>query len=365
MLLGFDELQKREPALETAYNNTMQKYMQAVLNEKDIVDNIFMLGPPSTPTGSMKDLALKFLGVMAFFVMVPIGYAWVKEGVEDHWVDLSEMEQTTEKSILGTLPWLQSINMLESGKSLSGLDSPLMASTFAGLSRTLITKSYIENYQVLSFVSTATSRSQSGIVPSIAQSLVRARRSTLLISIGDELPAMEGHLQTAELDLSDMITEANKHIRLHAESESSQQLDSYIENLVRLSVNTLVSDTGENVMHWISAQDPQVTSLMHSKGFEKIMTILKRHYEFILFDTPAKLMFFSDASSVVAISDAAVILAAKQTSRDELMKFINQLEQLSVPILGIIAREQQQELEKRSKPNASKTAPGVLAVDRR
>ncbi|HFI0671734.1 TPA: tyrosine-protein kinase [Streptococcus suis] len=81
---------------------------------------------------------------------------------------------------------------------------------------------------------------------------------------------------------------------------------------------------------------PNPTALLQSKNFENLLATLRRYYDYVIVDCPP-LGLVIDAAIIAQKCDAmAVVAESGNVKRSGLKKVIDQLEQTSTPVLGVI-----------------------------
>jgi Mrp family chromosome partitioning ATPase len=76
------------------------------------------------------------------------------------------------------------------------------------------------------------------------------------------------------------------------------------------------------------------------------MDVLKKEYDIVLVDTPAKPLIFSEVSSVVNATDAMIVLADMNANRETLKNVLERIEKWPTPIIGITTRQRETELQR-------------------
>ncbi|MEB3245372.1 MAG: Wzz/FepE/Etk N-terminal domain-containing protein [Vampirovibrionales bacterium] len=339
--MGLDELLKKEDALKAAYESVKKKQLEAQIKERVLIDNIVILQRPSSAALELKPLLVQLLGFLAFGLFLGFGGAWVKEGIQDQWASSSEIEQATGKPILGELPWLKKLN----GERVFLPDSP-MGRSFATIATTLMQRSYLEQAQVISFISTAESRNGAYMTSNIALSLAASDRDVLLIDTDFLNPRRHltelGHVAPKpQTCFVEAITEVNRALRLN------QKLNGDLERLIKSAIVSIeVSPSergiaGAKTLHYLSANAPEsrIYEYVASRGFTEILAYLKRTYEFVLIDTPSTPSSFPEVYTIGNLAEGVVILSAIKSSRDKLLRLIRLLNNAKVKTLGIVTRE--------------------------
>jgi Mrp family chromosome partitioning ATPase len=101
------------------------------------------------------------------------------------------------------------------------------------------------------------------------------------------------------------------------------------------------------IFHYLfSNKKVNIYDYVATRGFKTIIDFLKNYYEYILIDTPAKPLIFPEFSAISSVSDSVIVISAMETNREGLISTINKFESHNTDILGVIAREENVELER-------------------
>ncbi len=370
-LMVLKGLQKQESTLAEAYSNIKSKQIEATIKESQIVDNMVILNKPSRPTCSIIPLLIKFVGFLTIGLLGGVAIAWVKEDIDDKWVDAKEIEETTGKKVMGVIPWVNSLDDLT--KEFIHPSNSILGTAYGNLTNNLISKSYKDDAQVITFISTLINRERTSVIPNIAAHLVEQSRLTLIIDTDFNNPLKllkelnshaENEIKVNNLnqDLIYAINEINKEIRINRNINNPKIAEILNQSIIRLNIGNNAYENKE-ILYLCAAQKiDNINDYVASKGFGIIINYLKQYYEFILVDTPTqKPLFFPEMHSLTSISDAVAIVSAMETSKEELVKVINYFEKINVKNLGIISREEDHELEKFYKKQIKKVKDDVQA----
>ncbi len=355
-LMVLKSLQKQENTLAAAYSSIKSKQIEATIKESQIVDNMVILNNPSRPSCSMMPLLMKLVGFLLMGFLGGVALAWIKEDIDDKWVDAKEIEETTGKKVMGVIPWVTSLEDLT--KEFIYPSNSILGTAYGNLTNNLISKSYKDDAQVITFISTLITRERTSVIPNIAAHLAEQSRLTVIIDTDFNNPLKlvkefnnrnESGIQVPNIkkDLIYAINEINKEVRINRNIDNNRIAQILNDSVIKLNIGNHSYDNKE-ILYLCSAQKVEnINDYVASKGFSIIINYLKQYYEFILVDTPTqKPLFFPEMHSLTSISDAVAIVSAMETSKEELVKVINYFEKINVKNLGIISREEDHELEK-------------------
>lgn len=129
-------------------------------------------------------------------------------------------------------------------------------------------------------------------------------------------------------------------------SEKITGLTEYLSGNTDLSQGLCETDE-ENLFVITSGQaSPNPTALVQSEKFEVMMDVLRRHYDYIIMDTPPIGMVI-DATLISKFCDASMLVVASNVvKRKMVQKSKTQLEQSSTPFLGVILNKYNVEADK-------------------
>jgi uncharacterized protein involved in exopolysaccharide biosynthesis/Mrp family chromosome partitioning ATPase len=348
-IAGIEMLEKQESALELAYQNGRQKLMEAVIKENQVVDNIIKLGEPTQPKFSAKNFLIKFICFIMLGFLGAFAYLYIKDGIDDRWFDTSEIEKLTGKKIIGTIPWIKSIDS-DKFKDANKIDS-IQDVSFTNLANSIIRRSYAENARVISFLSTSESRKQSSLIPVIAKKIAKTGASTILIDASFMAHSSEdmnklGLQNLPGIDIAELINNMNKMIRNSANLEEWQVTNAINSSIAKIMV-------GKNDLSYVNldyifsfSDINEIYDYVSSIGFKAILNYLKTKYDFVLVDIPPRPVFFPEIQSLTEISDTVVIICSMETNKEKLIKIVNKFDESGKKILGIIPREENTEIEK-------------------
>ena len=160
---------------------------------------------------------VRLLGFLLLGLLGGYSVAHIKEDIEDKWVDSREIEFVTGRKVLGEIPWLSGKESLS--REFIHNSSSVLGASFANIVINIANKSYIDEAQVLSFVSTIPPKENATIIPNIAANLAKCGKSVLLIDTDLTSPGKlfrnnNSFQSSMKKDIVDIINEINRHLRL-------------------------------------------------------------------------------------------------------------------------------------------------------
>lgn len=345
---GLDELRKEEEALLTAYTSVKEKQLEATILENQIIDNIVVLGGSAVQSNAVMSILGKLIGFLALGFLGSLALAWIKEEIEDKWVDSKEIEVITEKKVLGVIPWVKCQQDLP--KDFVMENDSIMGVSYGNIVSSIISESYLKEVQAISFLSTIQSRGKSLILPNIALTLARMNRSVIIVDIDFIRPNKfftDFNIESPQNkpDIINVIDEINRELRMHKEINND-----YLQHLIansKSSIDVNTSNGAELSFAYLCAKKEvhNISDYVATRGFKTLINFLKEQYEFVLIDTPSRPHIYPEFSYITEFSDGVVIISAMETNREKLITLIDRVEKANTCVLGIIAREEDSALE--------------------
>lgn len=340
---GLDELRKEEEALLTAYTSVKEKQLEATILENQIIDNIVVLGGSAVHSNALSSIIGKLIGFLSLGFLGALAFAWIKEEIEDKWVDSKEIEIITEKKVLGVIPWVKCQQDLP--KDFIMENDSIMGVSYGNIVSSIISESYLKEVQAISFLSTVQSRGKSLILPNIALTLARMNRSVIIVDIDFIRPNklfIDFNLvpPTNKPDIIAVIDDINRELRMHKEINND-----YLQHIVssaKASIDVTANNGAELSFAYLSTNKEvhNISDYVATRGFKTLIDFLKQNYEFVLIDTPSRPHLYPEFAYITEISDGVAIISAMETNREKLINLIDRVEKTNTCVLGIIAREE-------------------------
>lgn len=345
--MGLDELRKLEDTLLGAYKNIKEKQLEASIREKEIIDNIIILNFPSKASSLVILILTRFLGFMLSGLLLGLTAAYLKQALEDRWDNLDEMKLQTGQNVLGSIPWVKDVYD-ETSKNI-------MDAAYTNIASSLISKAYLNESFVVSFISTDKNQPRSTISETLTKKLSEMERSVLLIDLVSK--------DVKDFDLVEAVKAINKELRLGStpginESSPQQGTDNRqtpenIHNILKNAIKKQVLNYDSKKLKLdkieTNIKSENLNDILSSKGFKQILSILKNHYEFIFINAPHGFISLPEIQTLKTLSESIILISSMNTNRQGLMQFVEEVADSNVKILGIIAREENSELERHIK----------------
>jgi polysaccharide biosynthesis transport protein len=335
---SLEDLLKQEDALKTAYSGMKRALLETEIKGRSVVDNLVVLSAPNQAEWQAKDLAMLILGFLLLGTLLGLSTAWLKDRMQDRWLNEDEIRSATGLPFLGLIPWLRHWPTSDPAM-LDRIDR-----AYSGVAHNLAQYSYRDQVQSIAFLTLATEHVDSPMVMNVAEKLVQADRSVLVIDTDAEMPGRHLKLlnnptneaaMKAGRNLTDLVTNINRAARMNQPMSEDAILKAIEDCLISIPI-----EGAQRPVFYLpaAAQATGSIDITASKGFETLMQSLKTHFEFILVDTPSHAAFDPEVQSVCIHTDGAVILLPYHSSRDLLVRLLDQFNDAGVKVLGLISR---------------------------
>jgi len=330
--MGLDELRKLEDALADAYKNIKEKQLEASIRESEIIDNIIILNHPSKAKSLIILLFTRFFGFLLLGSLLGLAIAYIKQAIEDKWIDMAELEAQTGQNVLCSIPWVKNLNDESS--------EDIIDAAYTNLATETVTRAYLNKSSLISFVSTGKYQPKSLITETLARKFWEMDRSVLLIDLVSK--------ETKDFDLIKAVKLINKELIIN--NEQNTMVSENIYNILKGAIIKQSYNYESKIIKLekieTNLQFENLNDIMTSKGFKQILSLLKNHYEFIFINAPHSFITLPEMQTLKKLSESVVLISSQSTSRQELMKFVKNLSDSQTKILGIIPREENSDLEK-------------------
>ncbi|MCK7461223.1 MAG: hypothetical protein MZU84_03730 [Sphingobacterium sp.] len=234
-----------------------------------------------------------------------LSIVWIKEDIEDKWINTEEMAEVTNQKILGVIPWVNSSKLffndfIQPPNSILGI-------AYNNIATNLNSRSYVEEAQSLAFISTVHTRDKSSVIPNLAAALARSEKTVTLIDTDFTSPSKLLNVlninATNSKDIIDIINEINKHLRLHNTIEHKDLNDIISQALIPINITT---ENGKDIIFYYLCANKKANTIydyVASRGFKMIVDFLKHYNEFVLIDTPTKPVVYPEIPAISSITE--------------------------------------------------------------
>ncbi len=155
-------------------------------------------------------------------------------------------------------------------------------------------------------------------------------KTTTCINLAQTFAQMNARVLLLDCDLRK--PKIHRYLKLEKKDGLSNVLCGFagLDTALKINVrdNLDVFTAGDN--------PPNPAELLQTKEFAKIMTVLKKVYDYIIIDTPP-ITFVTDATSVIKHSDGAILLIKKgYTTYDMVDEAMDRLKKVDANVLGTV-----------------------------
>lgn len=321
---NLDNLEQEEKALSTAYDQLKEKQIEAKIKEAEAVSNIVVVDSPSLPKGASFPTAFQTICLALMFGFVTgILVSILKTYLEDVCDDIESIEEITNASAIGTIPWIEEVISEDQVKNIHGL-------AYDSIVSNLTIKCYKGKKKALTFTSSSLKKSQPTITYQIAMRLKKSGHSVVIVDSDFRIPTTLKALgveDKVKTNLSDLI--------IILEKKFEQQQD-FVSNREVLS-NLVEDDLGINHLgNKDSVFEPY--ELYGTKAFEHIIDTLKKKFDWVLIDTGVA-HITPEFLIISKIADGVVLYIDKTITYTTLKAIAKQLKNANISFVGTIIRE--------------------------
>ena len=309
--IQYDIFQRDVDTSRQLYDALLQRYKEIGVAGGIGVNNIAVVDPAEYPSGpSSPRLFINMALALLVGMILGIGGALAAEQVDQGITDPSEVEDSLNVPLLGTIPKSAGGDVVEAIKDRKSalneaylsLQTNLAFSTSHGLPRTL------------AITSTRPAEGKTTTSFALARSLARSNHRVLLIDADMRSPSIH-HL----LDL-----------------DNAQGLSNYLSGSDKL--DELIRASGFDNLSIMSAgpQPPSAPELLSSDRLERLIEELSSRFDQIVFDAPP-VMGLADAPLVCSRMEGAIfVLESHSTQKSMAEVALARLETAGVNLFGVV-----------------------------
>lgn len=328
-MFTLDNLQQEERTLGKAYDELREKQIEAKIKEAEAVSNIVVIDSPTLPDGASFP-SRKHILIISLMLGILSGFSIsiLKTLLEDVCDDVEAIEQITETSTIGTIPWLKYPILSEPSEFMHKI-------AYNNIVSNLMIKCYKNNNKVLVFTSSSLKKPQSSILYYLACRLKKLGHSVAVIDSDFRIPtllkdaAIEHKVKT---NLSDLILSLETKFRTTRTVDAQEVLNALVEDekgIKHLGNKEMVFEPYE---------------FFGTSSFESIVGILKAEFDWVLIDTGAA-HITPEFLIISRLSDGVVLFVNKTITYTILKNITKTLKNAGIPIIGTIVRESESKLE--------------------
>lgn len=338
--LTLDNLEQEERALSDAYDQLKEKQIEAKLKEAEAVSNIIVVDTPSLPKKPSFPNAFQsiILGLM-FGLFAGLALSLLKTYLEDVCEDTEAIEEITGTSIIGTIPWLETIIEDEQVHNIQAL-------AYDNIVSNLMIKSFKDNKKVITFTSSSIKKTHPTRIHQIATRLRKAGHSVVVLDCDFRIPTI---FKTAKiedkvtLNLSELIV--NLEQKIHKANEDDDAKNNNVQELLlnREIKNALITD--EQGIIYLGNKEiiMEPCEFFGTVAFGYIMKFLREKYDWVLIDTGVA-HITPEFLIISKLSDGVVLLVNKTITYTTLQAITKSLKNANITFIGAVVRESESKL---------------------
>lgn len=319
-----DTLEQEETALSLAYEQLREKQIEAKIKEAEAVSNIVIVDYPNLPEDPSFPTVFQTLILAIFFgLSVGISVSIVKTYMEDICEDTEVIEEITNTSIIGTIPWIDELVPEEQIQQIHGL-------AYDSIVSNLMIKCYQDSRKVLTFTSSSLKKTYPTIIYQIATRLKKSGHSVIILDSDFRIPTTiksVGLEEKISTNLSDLIIALERKLLQKQEIVSNREI-----------TDAIVTDSLG--IDYIGNKDTvfEPYGLYGTKAFEYVIDVLKRKYDWVLIDTGVA-HITPEFLIISRLSDGVVLFVNKTITNATIKDIAKQLKNANIPFVGTIIRE--------------------------
>ncbi len=300
---------------DAVYTNLLQRHAEAQiakasnLPDNSVIEKARMIGDsPVFP----KRKANLVIGLFLGFI-IPIGIILYKEANEDKIVDVSEISDYTDFSIIGTV--LR--NDTKSTLAMSEFPKSAMAESIRSIRTNLQYYGRTNKSQVILVTSSIGQEGKSMVSASLALSYTMNDYKTLLVGFDLRKPMLNDYLKI----------------------NSALGVSTFLINAATL--DDIIVETQHANLHYIASGDlpPNPSELIHSPETKVLFDLLREMYDYIIVDT-APLGLVSDTYMLMNHSDINLFLVRQNiTPRSMFSQIMEEIENKQISNLALVMND--------------------------
>lgn len=327
---ALDTLEQEERALSKAYDELREKQIEARIKEAEAVSNVVVVDPPDIPKGISFPTPFHVLIISLILgCLAGFSVSILKTLIEDICDDIESIENITQTSIIGTIPWVKNIDRQE--KSLF-----IHEVAYNNIVSNLIIRCNRNNTKVLTFASASLKKPQSSILYYLAEKLGKIGHSVVIVDSDFRKPII---LKSASVDHKAEFGFSDLIISLETEYRKTNIIDAgeILEALVQDERGINYLGNSEAVF--------EPYEFFGTLSFETVIKVLKDKFDWVLINTGAA-HITPEFLIVSKLSDGVILFVNRTITYTVLKNIVKTLKNAGIPIIGTIVREYGSKLEK-------------------
>lgn len=325
-----DNLEQEEKTLSEAYDQLKEKQIEAKIKEAEAVSNVVVVDAPDLPVGqSFPSYMQVIILSLMLGVFSGLSLSILKTIIEDICDDVETIEELTQTSVIGTIPWVENYMQDEQIQFIHGM-------AYNNIVSNLMIKCFKNNTKALTFTSSSLRKPQSAVLYYLATRFKKLGHSVVIVDTDFRIPTI---LKSANVEnkattnLSDLIVTLENKIRKKETISAKEVTDALIVD--------------ENEINHLGNKDMvfEPYEFFGTMAFEAIVKTLKEEFDWVLIDTGAA-HITPEFLIISEISDGVILFVNKMITCTTIRNITKALKNAHIPFIGTIVREPGSRLER-------------------
>lgn len=297
----FRNIERQQQIKENLYLLLLQKREEAAISmamsddKARVVDHAYVLKKPVAPKKMISILAAWIIGVL-----IPFGYIYIKELLNNKLISKHDLEKLTDAPILSEIPRLYR----RDGELITKNDVSPLAESF----RILVTNmnfmlAKAKGGKIIFVTSSVKGEGKTFVSVNLALALVSSTKKVLVIGSDIRNPQLQ---------------------RYNPSMKSAQGLSEYLYGEIE-NINDVIHPSGFHPncdFIYSGVIPPNPTELLQNGNYDLLVDTLKATYDYIILDT-APLMLVTDSFLISDVADVTVYVTRAETTDKHFIDFAN------------------------------------------
>lgn len=297
----FRNIERQQQIKENLYLLLLQKREEAAISmamsddKARVVDHAYVLKKPVAPKKMISILAAWIIGVL-----IPFGYIYIKELLNNKLISKHDLEKLTDAPILSEIPRLYR----RDGELITKNDVSPLAESF----RILVTNMNFmlgkaKGGKIIFVTSSVKGEGKTFVSVNLALALVSSTKKVLVIGSDIRNPQLQ---------------------RYNPSMKSAQGLSEYLYGEIE-NINDVIHPSGFHPncdFIYSGVIPPNPTELLQNGNYNLLVDTLKATYDYIILDT-APLMLVTDSFLISDVADVTVYVTRAETTDKHFIDFAN------------------------------------------
>ncbi len=318
-----NNLMQKEKNLSLAYDEMKLKQMEASLNEADVTSNVFDIDPPVASQKSIPPTRLQYIVLSLILgLFFGLAFALLKNELDDECHDVEDIEEITQKPVIGSVPWVSSMMSDQSR-------SDLLAISYRNIVNNLLFGTLKNNNKVISFTSPFVKFSVGATIFDLALILSMQSYKVAFLDNNFRSPNLS---QSKSIHMKENLSDT----LIKIEAALSKKMPD--EN-IKVDVKKFATQINNNLYVYGNnnpIDDPY--AFFSSDAYSFFVNKLREEFDWVVIDTPSG-MLPVEFPIIARLSDGVIFLHPKKIRQSKLKFITKMLESYSINLIGSIIRE--------------------------